>query len=901
MVSNATETKAMFSFNWYESLQFKIAAIFLILFMFISLSIFMILKTFGDRIIEDQAYLRLNQANSRVISELERHTVLSATLVQVMANVAENLPNDISLYHTLIPKIINHKGAQTYITGGGIWPAPYRFNKNVERHSFFWARNSFKKLVFYNDYNLQQGNGYHHEEWYVPTTYLLEDAVYWSKSYTDPYSLEAMVTVSAPLIKQKKNIGVATIDLKLQGLQALLKQVADAFDGYAFALDRNGTFLSYPNIEEVMSTKNDIQSFINYQDLAKKIPEFSPFVEILNNTKYVTQQQTIQSKNSIDRLANKLTMESPQINKQEAQLIATSIHYPRRNYTNSSSNTINLLIEKDPLINQRAFVAITEMPDTYWKIITVMPYSKGVEKVSATYQRLMLSTLIALLLTIFIIWLFIRYIVTNPISSLAKQVQFQLDNNSATITLFNTSTKGELRALVNIFNLRTNQLLNSQKKIEKLAHFDTLTGLPNRLSLINCLMAELAIGNKEQGYGALLFIDLDNFKRINDSLGHNIGDDLLVHLAKRFIDCVNKEDIVARLGGDEFVVLIMRKYTYARKLTHDATSTAQKLVDVMKAPILLNGQPHHMTISIGITIFANQNCHSNELLRQADTAMYHAKDKGKNCFCLFNIDMQENAYRRIEIEEALRLALKERKLFLLYQPQVDAKGNCLGVEALTRWRHPEKGMLPPSEFVHIAEKYGLILELGEWVLETACAQLRRWSDENIPINNISINVSPEQFRDINFVSCIRKTIAKYQLKPEQITLEITEGVVIDSIKDTIYKMKLLNSFGVQLAIDDFGIGYSSLRYLTELPINQLKLHQSFTREIINQPKNAMIVNTIVNMAKHLQFDLIAEGVEDKQQLVKLIEQGCEKFQGFYFSKPQTATEISDYVKRHVLD
>jgi len=888
MSNDAPGDQPVFLFNWYDSLQFKIASLFLVLFLFISLSIFMILKAFGDQIIEEQAYFRLNQANSNVISELERHTVLSTALVQTMANVSENLPNENYLYRTLMPKVINYKGAESYVVGGGIWPAPYQFDENQERHSFFWARNLFKGLIFHDDYNLAQGNGYHGEEWYVPATYLAKDEVYWSKSYIDPYSHEPMVTVSTPLIKNEKNVGVATIDLKLEGLQQHLKKITQPFDGYAFIIDRNGTFLSYPNIEEVTSRQNGTEFFITYQALARKNTTFSPFLDILGNKRESTVKGDKKNNITIDKLAINLSNESHQITPHEAQLIATSILSPT---AHEVSNRMNLIIKNDPLLNESAFVAVTEMSGTHWKIVTVMPYSKGVEKISNTYKRLMISTFIGLIITFFIIWLCIRYFITSPITHLAKQV----NGNNNNLSFFHTVAKGELRALVDIFNLRNKQLLLSQEKVEKLANFDELTGLPNRRSLIRQLTGGLSSAENEEGYGALLFIDLDDFKRINDSLGHNIGDELLVQLAKRFTHCVTKNMIVARLGGDEFVVLIMKKYTYSRKLMIESSTIAQQLVDAMQTPFWLDGSPHHMTISIGITIFANKNSHANELLRQADTAMYHAKNKGKNCFSLFNTEMQEDAYRHAEIEEALRIALKENKLSLVYQPQVDAEGNCFSVEALARWHHPEKGILSPTEFVKVAEKYGLILELGTWVLDEACAQLKMWSDDKRPIYKMSINVSPAQFQDINFLNIVRTTITKHQLDPKHITLEITEGMLIDNTEDTIHKMNVLNSFGVQLCIDDFGTGYSSLRYLKVLPINALKIDQSFTYDILGQPKNALIVKNIVALANDLQLNLIAGGVEHEKQLTKLIEQGCTQFQGFYFSKPKTDKELHQYL------
>ena len=889
--------KPVSSFSWYQSLQFKIAILFVVLFFIITYTISIILNTFSKSIIEEGAYQRLNHASSEVISELQKHTILATTLAETMANLATSVEQNNESYHLHFPQVINYPGAEAFIAGGGIWPAPYQFNRNIERHSFFWARDESGSLHSYQDYNLDSSKGYHQEEWYVPATHLTKGSSYWSKSYTDLYSLQPMVTVSSPIIKQQKNIGVATIDLKLEGLHQLLAKVSRSFSGYAFAVDRNGTFLSYPETKQVLSNINDqgLTSFINYQELAKKQTLFHVFSNLLDKQQKFLMNDFYASKDSSQSLSTTLSNESYQINQKDAQLIVASLLHAKHENTHVEPTLTNTILENDPILNEPVFVSINIMPATHWKIITVMPYSEAIHQMVSAYQQLMISTFIALLLTLFIIWLFIRYFITSPIIHLTHQVQYYLDDDSHTMKLFNTDAKGELRALVDVFNLRTRQLLHSQNKIEKLAHFDSLTDLPNRRLLINKLNQSLNGTGKENTLGALFFIDLDNFKRINDSLGHHAGDQLLVHVANRLTRALRNKDIVARLGGDEFVVLITQNQTSQANFETQLSTIAQKLVSVMKSPINLNNHLHYMTLSIGISVFSEQECTSDELLRQADTAMYNAKAKGKNGFSFFNTKMQERAYRSIEIEDALRNALNTEQLFLIYQPQVDTEGTCIGAEALIRWTHPQKGVLPPFEFIEIAEECGLIVELGTWVIETACAQLQRWNQQGIYLQKLSVNVSPKQFRDTNLINTISHAIEKHNIPANVLTLEITEGVVIEDIQDTIEKMTILKSLGVQLSIDDFGTGYSSLKYLKELPLDQLKIDQSFIRDINNQPKDAMIVETIIAMGKHLGFNLIAEGVEELGQVELLINKGCKQFQGYYFSKPLAVKDFNQYI------
>jgi diguanylate cyclase (GGDEF)-like protein len=640
------EKNLKFSSKWHKSLQFKISAMFLIFFLLIASALFLILKTIGNELIEEQAYLQLEKAEHEVVSVLKGHTILAATLVDAMANLAEKLPKDVDLHKTLLIQLLNNQGSDTIIAGGGVWPAPFQFDADTELYSFFWGRNPNGGLQFYDDYNRQTGNGYYHEEWYVPATQLAKGGLYWSKSYTDPYSLQPMVTVTTPMFKAGVNVGVATIDLKLDGLQLSLDKITNPFGGYAFVVDRNGTFLSYPDINQVIATtKNseggELTSFINYRALAQKSLQFREFAAVLDK-KSNNLLESVGDKSQLkNQLASKLIRESPQISSKEADLIAASMLYSAKNSDNGLFKYSNLYLPNDPLLNEPVFVSLSTMPGTYWKIVTVMPYSKSIEKFEAIYDRFTQATFTVVLLTFFIIWLLIRSIVTVPILHICKQIQSQVDSKVTDMKLLKTSAKDELFALVQVFNQRTSQLLEMRDEIKKLAHFDELTGLVNRRLLIERLDEKLAIAQRQHCSGALMFIDLDNFKLINDSLGHDMGDELLVGVAKRFQKCIRVEDTVARLGGDEFVVLITKYNESFEKLRNEATIIAEKLVHAMKEPFVLQGHQYKITVSIGITIFSGENIASDELLSQADTAMYRAKNNGKNGFCFFTPKMLE--------------------------------------------------------------------------------------------------------------------------------------------------------------------------------------------------------------------------------------------------------------------
>lgn len=425
---------------------------------------------------------------------------------------------------------------------------------------------------------------------------------------------------------------------------------------------------------------------------------------------------------------------------------------------------------------------------------------------------------------------------------------------------------------------------NSEERIMRLGYYDSLTDLPNRRLLLEHLEKEFARAVRQGGYDALLYLDLDNFKTLNDSLGHEIGDELLRQVAQRLSGCIREEDTVARLGGDEFVVLLRGATTVAENIYNLSLNLGERIQETLGRPYVLQGYEHHVTPSIGISIFPEGQASSAEILRQADTAMYSAKTGGRNTICFYHADMQKKADRRLEIEKDIRNALAQRQFKLHYQPQFDLGGRIVGAEALLRWEHPQKGTMRPAEFIAIAEETGLILSLGEWVIQEACRQIKLWPE----LQHLSLNISPRHFRQADFIERFKTILAGSGAPAQQLILELTENCLIENTDDTIAKMKILQQMHIGFSIDDFGTGYSSLAYLKSLPLNQLKIDQSFVRDICIDQNDAVIVETIILMAHSLELNVIAEGVENAAQLQFLQERGCTVFQGYFFSKPLPA-------------
>lgn len=515
-------------------------------------------------------------------------------------------------------------------------------------------------------------------------------------------------------------------------------------------------------------------------------------------------------------------------------------------------------------------------------------YATGVKR----YENMRLIALALLGFSVLVMsWL--GWILSDSIVNPLKKaiVVFRRISNGIYDTDITVSGRDEISRVMRALGEMQEKLGTDEEAIHQLAFYDPLTKLPNRRLLRDRLQQAISVSTRNHQYGAVLMIDLDNFKSINDTQGHDVGDCLLEEVALRIQSCVRKADTVARLGGDEFVVLLVDLGTDEAHAALQAERLGEKILATLNQPCMLANKLHHPSGSMGLSLYLGKSVSIEDLLKRADMAMYQAKDHGRNTLRFFSPEIQASLEARMTLESELHVALSRNELVLYYQMQQTNDGNAIGAEILLRWQHPEHGLLAPDHFIPIAEESGLIVPIGAWVLRRACEQLTVWRrDPKTEKLILSVNVSARQFGEPDFVRVVETVLIETGASPERLKLELTESLVMENVEDTIRKMNVLNQLGIQFSMDDFGTGYSSLGNLTQLPIQQLKIDRSFVQNIASSRNDAVIAQTIIGMATNLGLAVIAEGVETQEQRACLEAFGCCVFQGYLFGRPMPLGE-----------
>ena len=532
-------------------------------------------------------------------------------------------------------------------------------------------------------------------------------------------------------------------------------------------------------------------------------------------------------------------------------------------------------------------------------LIGILPESELIEESRDLGATVAWVTVVTVILTITALLYAMHFLMVRPLKHLVRAAG-EISNGNLTPDIPLTS-RDEIGQLALSFQGMGRNLEKSRQKIERLAYHDSLTGLPNRLLFREYLQHMIALARRETNKMAVLFLDLDNFKRVNDTLGHQVGDQLLKEMAARLMSILRAEDFVhretyqetsevlARLGGDEFIILLPKINE-----SHDAAKVASRILEVMEEPFRFDGHELYNGTSIGITLFPDDGTEVNDLIKRADVAMYHAKEQGRNNFQFYSASYNLATSEHLSLESRLRRALDNHELELYYQPQVRTEtGRIVGLEALLRWNDPEYGIVYPDQFIPIAEDSGLILPIGEWVLYEACRQIQAWNAKGLPRVFVSINVSGIQLQRQELTPVVDQALAESGLEPALLELEVTETILMKVKKEVIDDLGALQEKGLTISLDDFGTGYSSLNRLRELPIGKLKIDRSFVQGMVEDAQDAAIVSAILFIAKSLGLQTTAEGVETPEQAVRLAESGCDYLQGYLLSRPIPAADMAE--------
>ncbi len=620
-----------------------------------------------------------------------------------------------------------------------------------------------------------------------------------------------------------------------------------------------------------------------------------------------TMYSTIQKNIWLDPDVLSITLYS----KQHGALVSTVSNRPEKIGVQASERVKRAFFE-DVLITQK--VKLEQIPAL--RVLAPLHFSRDtigaleINLALESYKLLKTDFLVAAItgfiivnaLVLFVFVLYVNSRVSKPVKKILAYVN-KIAGGDFDVRL-PVQSKDELGDLTENFNRmalslerQRKEILSVNQNIEYQATHDMLTGLPNRYSFQERIRQNLIFNKRHHRRGALMMMDLDQFKSVNDTLGHHAGDELLKQVASRLSQAIRQEDMLARLGGDEFVVLISEVSNDEEKSLSQVHIIVDSILKSFSRPFRLETQSVKTSASIGVVFYPQGKDGLEEIMKNADAAMYKAKEDGGNCSRLFDQEMQRKLHKRVDVLKNLRNGIKLNELHLFYQPQVDAKGKLISAEALVRWMNPEKGLMSPHEFIDVAENNELILEVGEWVINAVCQQIQTWRI-NFPQRDlvpVSINVSSKQFHQKDFCERVINALEFYDIPPCNITLEITESALLKSFDDTRMKMQKLKQFGVRFSIDDFGTGFSSLAYLKQLPVDEIKIDRSFVRDMMMNSKDGHLVNAIINMSLTLDLNVVAEGVENQMQFDYLIENHCKLFQGFLFDKPLTAEQFEKYL------
>jgi diguanylate cyclase (GGDEF)-like protein len=836
--------------------------------------------------LESDSSKQIKASGNAIVTELVQQTSLIKSLAESLAAVVSAIPYSETLNHQLLPKLITLDNSNTLVAGGGIWPEPFILDPKKQRNSYFWGKNNQGELAFYNDYNLDDGKGYHNEEWYVPGKYLTHDSCYWSRSYIDPFSKEPMVTCTVPILKQDQYNGAATIDMRLEGLHNFLKKQSQNIGGYVFLIDQNNKFITYPETKYIR--KSDNTDLIDINELASNHPDFE---KLANRLVKISQQTTTIPPEALEQhqnMARYFDQQSYQVNEQQARTMAAAIIDPVKEKVGDSYLLDSFQLDSDLLLHEKVNISVFHVPESYWKLIVVTPESTDYIAVSNIIKEALKQTFVPTIFTMLVFFIFIHVFFIHPLIRISQHLRNYSDNPDEE-ELLKGFGKGDFGKLAYLYNKKTTLIKKSLEEISKSntqlqihASYDDLTGTYNRRAFES--MLEETLESDERNERAIFYLDLDQFKVVNDTAGHIAGDNLL----KAITDCIRKtlrdNDILARIGGDEFAMII----------TARTVETSLAIADRIRLAIAayrFNWQGEIFTVSssIGILHLSTLKASKQTVLSCVDSACYAAKEAGRNRNHLYLPEDDNLSARFGEMESlvALRKAIDDNRLFIEYQLIKHIEGSELsGFEALVRMKDTAGKTIYPNHFMPAAERYNATWDVDKWVIENTIAEFTRIKKQ-FSVGFCSINLTADALNHDLLLSVIEHSLGKNNIAGSFFCFEITETSAIANIDMARKTIAGIRQLGSRVSLDDFGTGMSSYGYLKELPVDYLKIDGVFVKNIQTDTIDYAFVKSIKDIAFAMQIGTVAEWVENADIVSTLKEIGVDYAQGFGISKPMS--------------
>lgn len=840
--------------------------------------------------LESDSSKQIKASGNAIVAELVRQTSLVKSLAEGLGAVVSSTPYSDTLYHQLIPQLIDINNSNTLVAGGGIWPEPNMLNPDKEKNSYFWGKNNAGQLDFYDDYNLDTGHGYHHEEWYVPAKYLSHDSCYWSRSYIDPFSKEPMVTCTVPILKDNQYIGATTIDMKLEGLHDFFNAQAKNIGGYVFLIDQNNKFISFPKTEYVK--KGDNSGLIDISELAFKQPKFQKLADHLLRISQQTSKIPPKDKHQRQTMAAYFDANSYQISGEQAQAMAAAIIDPVGDTLNYSYLLDNFQLDNDFLLQEEVNVSVFHVPESYWKLVVVTPISTDFIAVSDIIKKTLKQTVIPTIITMLIFFIFVHVFFIHPLIRISQHLRNYADNPDEE-KLLEGFGNGDFGTLADLYNKKTTLIKNSlseisesNKQLQIYASYDDLTNTYNRRSFE--IMLEETLRSDERNERAVFYLDLDQFKVVNDTAGHIAGD----HLLKAITICIRKSlrdnDVLARIGGDEFAMIVDAR----------SVDTSLAIADRIRLAIAAyrfnwQGQIFTVSSSIGILHLSTLKGNKQAILSCVDSACYAAKEAGRNRNHLYLPEDDKLSARFGEMESlvALRKAIDENRLFVEYQLIKHITGTePSGFEALVRMKDTEGNTIYPNNFMPAAERYNATWDVDKWVIENTIAEFNQIK-QHIDVGFCAINLTADALNHDQLLIIIENSLSKNNISGSLFCFEITETSAIANIELARKTITGIRKLGSRVSLDDFGTGMSSYSYLKELPVDYLKIDGVFVKNIQNDAIDHAFVKSITDIASAMNIGTVAEWVEDEDIVSTLKKIGVGYAQGFGISKPMSYTAL----------